>query len=270
MRQIGTGAMATAMILAATVLAPTPAAARVDQHIDAESATIRGAVLRDNGRDHALLKARDGLYPVISDPATAPAYRGRHSIKAHVRESTPGPSSRSEVRIKEGVPMSAHRVVGFSVFVPSSFDAGPTDGSWLILSQLWQFPGGSPPIALQVKPKSNPPRYQLSVRNDAAGAPGKPTTGIIRHDGPLPRGGWTRIVLDFSANPTGSGGYVSVHVNGSLKYTYRGAVGYSRAVSSRQALDFRTGIYRTASVTWPAQTFYFDEMKYGNVLGEVR
>lgn len=269
--RLGLPAGLIAVLLA---LLPASASAYVGRYIDGEDARVNGDVLHDNGETYDLLKKNDGVYP---HPMDTVADKGNRSIKASIPERSNGTTSRSEVLLKEDMPMKTRRLVAFSVYVPSTFEPSPgTDPArnWLLFCQFWQFDPAMPAIALAIKPGTSPLKYQLIVRNDNTGPikadAAKPYPA--RYAGRLQRGAWTRFVLDVKANPDSATGYVKLHVNGSHVYSFDGRmVGYSGKYddSPNRNLNVRMGIYRTGQVDWGKQTLYFDELKYGTTLNQV-
>lgn len=243
--------VSVATILVAT---STAALATLWQTMDAESASISGNTLSDNGWSFPLQYESNGAKPALS---TTRAYAGSTSLYVRVAADTDSAKERSEIQVTTGTPFNQERWMAFAVYIPSNFQAHPVD-RWLIVSQVWQSAPASPPIALEFKPNTSD-KLQLLVRNDDTGTS---APNIVKNDIAVNKGAWNIIKIGFRLS-TATTGFVKLYVNGVNVHNYNGKVGYT---GSQGNVTPKIGLYGSNSTAM--HELWFDNLRYASTQAE--
>ncbi|MGD7707302.1 heparin lyase I family protein [Microlunatus sp. Y2014] len=255
----------------ALVAAPTPLAhAGMHWTYDLEYASISGNELTDNGQTYRLEKLNAGGYPTIS---TEQARNGAHSLKASI---PPSGYARSEVINALNVGMRTIDAYSFNVFVPSGHQP-PRGAQWQIISQIWQTGCGSPPIAIDLQPNSDPLVYRVLLRNDTTGyRPTQAPKTLVK--GNLPRNRWVQFAIEYNIHPTETGqADFKLYVDGQMvptSFDHGDTIGYSRVDADcpypvNDVVRIKNGLYRGGAQWEQTQTLYFDDMRFGDRIADV-
>lgn len=249
---------------------PPTAHAAIHWSYDLEHATISGSQLVDNDHTYPLSRLNAGDYPTIS---TEQARNGTHSLRAAI---PPSGYARSEVAAAVGVPMRARHAFGFSVFIPTGHQP-PRGAQWEILTQFWQTACGSPPLAIDLQPNTDPLVYRVLMRNDTTGyQPTQPARTLAK--GTLPRNQWVQISIEFNLHPTDpSKADFILYVNGVMVpngLTHTDTIGYSHVAADcaypvNDTVTIKNGIYRGGDAWTSTQVAYFDDVRYGDTISDV-
>ncbi|MGX9353373.1 heparin lyase I family protein (plasmid) [Shimia sp. W99] len=234
-------------LLAVVFLVSAPAVADTYYQLDFDDTAIRGNAVHEDGRTFQLHRDGGGQPArILHDP-------GKGSDVLELR-TTPTPSSagrdRSELQIYSGVDYGRQFSLGFRLFVP---DGSVFSDDWHLLMQCHQAGTTlSPPLSLNLEPSG---ALSLVVRDDT-----DPYERLW--SGPLPRGRWVPVVLEFRL---GENGRLRLWVNERNVSTHRQPLGWATG-ESRCVL--KIGLYRG-----PAETGFalrLDDIRLGDSYRDAR